>query len=349
MILFLLFYIVAIALVAFSYLSERNVFQNVVQFFLILWLSVLPGFRALSVGTDTQNYYDLILGRFDYSKLISFGVEPGFSLFIVIVNKLHLEEYSFFILSIIFNFFFVKSIFRYKDNKVVMIVSFLTYSMLYFSSFNIVRQAIAVSIFIFALSYLKNKQYIIYSIYGFLALMFHYSAIFVFFFMFISFFSKIRKIMFLFAFIFPFFYNFFVDQLLNYYSGITDSDKSTIYQNASQQLGGRFFVLVNILVVFICFLVLRKREDAFLEVSLLLFMISMWVNISFLGLLYEGPGRLVVYSYAALILVWPKFINQFKNDQRPALTFMVSIFMISFFLINIMISNAHQVFPYFFI
>lgn len=152
------------------YTSQK---KNTLMFcFLLLWL--LAVFKGLTVGTDASMYYQFFKSE-NYEIF-----EPGISFIYNIANKYNNYILFSFIVYLIFLFFISKGIEKNCPNYLISILFFiLTY--VYLTSFNQVRQLIAVSlIFCFINFLLSKKDRYKFVVIILIALLFHRSAIFLF-------------------------------------------------------------------------------------------------------------------------------------------------------------------------
>ncbi len=137
-------------------------------------MAFVGGFRD-GVGTDffsyKQQFYEIIERRGWY---INF--EPGFRLMINIIDKVSGSyQVMFLIMSCLTCFFYYKFIEEYSKNFSVSTLLFLCLGPFYLSTFNGIRQALAVSMFLYSLKYL-NKETWKYILIILIASTFHFTA-----------------------------------------------------------------------------------------------------------------------------------------------------------------------------
>lgn len=137
-------------------------------------LTFLVGLRY-RVGTDTLSYMD------EYNKYpISYFKDKyliGWYLFIALCKSLHL---SFTFVQLVLAFFTNIAVFSFlKRYSRHLFSSILLYYVVVFPilNFEILRQAVCISIFLLTFSFLENKQYLKYYLYIGIACLFHYSAL----------------------------------------------------------------------------------------------------------------------------------------------------------------------------
>lgn len=161
-----------------SSISEIFIARNNITLF--LWFVILLGlavFKGVNVGVDYPMYYDFFLHK-TYIGLI----EPGVS-FIYDVAERYDNFFIFsFCIYFLILFFIFQGIKRNSPNYLISILLFIV-MYVYFTSYNQLRQMIAVSIIFCFVNYLltnKKTDRIKYLFVILIALLFHNSAIFIF-------------------------------------------------------------------------------------------------------------------------------------------------------------------------
>ncbi len=153
---------------------------NLYNIVLFLPLFILGAFRAETVGGDLNNYIPAfidICNEESVADVLASGYEPGYSLmnkFIGYVSsnpRFLLVCTSF--LSLIGPCYMIT---KYSNNILVSVIMFCMMGF-YTTTFNLVRQSIAVSIFFLSIPYLINRNRIKYILCSILAISMHYSAI----------------------------------------------------------------------------------------------------------------------------------------------------------------------------
>lgn len=162
---------------------KRNVKIKIERFIvglgIILVLSLLCGFRSYEVGTDTSaiylpyyyNKYCINNVAYEGTEYLFYGIlKVGYFLFHSYTGVLCLISF----LTLTFAFIGLS----YFKNRVSLPLAMLIYvSFIYFESFNIMRQILALSIIVFAFRYLEKKHYFIYLLWCFVAAFVHNSSI----------------------------------------------------------------------------------------------------------------------------------------------------------------------------
>lgn len=119
----------------------------------------IAGFRDTSVGTDTQNYYEI----YEYFRLETyppwFTIEPGWRIINNLAVKIHAGYSLVVFLASLFTLVPIfLTIWKYSDRPFVSVLFFYLL-FFYFQSFNVARQMIAIAIMFSAYNdYLHGKK-----------------------------------------------------------------------------------------------------------------------------------------------------------------------------------------------
>lgn len=160
-------------LIAVTLLLLRNNNNKYVVAAIFLLLFLVSAFRGISVGTDTNNYYQLYKGT-----AVSVRLEPGFALFFLGCRALGVPYR---VILVIFSFimFSLMYLFTMTEKKRPLMIMLFFFLLGYcFSFFNVTRQVLAAGILLFAYRN-REKQGSIYlfALYIVLAMLLHKSAI----------------------------------------------------------------------------------------------------------------------------------------------------------------------------
>ena len=176
---------VALLISAFVALLIQNRLSNkgstIVFYLFELLIISLIGFRDISIGIDTYNYYSIYkhcgqLG-FDYIDEITFSSELGFSLLNIVANKIGLSWSLFCILcASIYVIPIFELIRRKSENKFFSLLLFILAGYFFFPM-STVRQSIAIGICIIAYLLFDNKRLLFAVLVTLCASSFHVSAI----------------------------------------------------------------------------------------------------------------------------------------------------------------------------
>lgn len=306
--------------------------------FIILW--VISGIRY-EVGTDFSFYYTYI----NVVKSIDIkNNEYGMWLLGSFINSFTNNGQVFILItSLIIIFFLFKTI---EKNSTYPEISILLLFGLgfYFTSLNILRQYIALSIVFYSLKYLFDKKYWRYSFLILLATMFHYSAIIAFGLIIVTKIQKqsiVNRILTILAFVcFLAFYNKILLFLIpSQYSGYEDSE----FLNK----GANFIFFILYLVITIILHIFRKQLVQLNEKNeYYLFLILIGTGISLLGTQSLIIQRLASYFTISAIIILPDLIKIVKDKNLRIIAYL-GIVGISFVGMYLFLSrNLGEVLPY---
>ncbi len=147
--------------------------------------TLLTASRAMTVGTDTVNYYysaKKIISYLSISSIIhGYYIEPGYGLLEFISMKWFGDYHFIFVIESIVLLVGLFSFIHNFEDKISVPLSFLVFFVFYYNtSLNISRQFIAVGIGLYATKYLLNDMYIKYMICCLVACLFHSTGIMLF-------------------------------------------------------------------------------------------------------------------------------------------------------------------------
>lgn len=316
--------------------------------FSVLSLSFLQGYKNLSVGTDTPMYYDIFNNGIE-NTIYENNIEPLFAIYCGILRVFNLEEHGFFFIALLSNLLFLLSISNLKRGKFLAVITFISFSTLYFFGFNVIRQYLALSIIAFSFSYLFAEKYLKYIFFVIIASLLHYSAIFGAFFAILFYF--IKKYGFIFSvivsFVFPFLYNIFLLKIIEILTKITSKENYNNYIELQSVSGGRFLSFIYFLFcIFLLVFRIRTKDEKFDFLICIFFcFFSFYLNINYFLLSYEGPGRVIVYTYLSLLFCFSYIKYGNVNLKILTILFLLLFFIVVFYF-NFMIMNYHEVFPY---
>lgn len=179
---YLIIYAASIILAFFSQAKIPKIIRKLLVVFLVLTLSYLLLIRDSSIGTDTENYIFMLTimeeSVTSVAALTALNIEPGFVLSSYFLKLILNNDFIvLFCFALITYGFYIKGAIKNNLNLAIFIAAIFSYTGLYFMSFNVIRQCIALSIIFFGINFLtsnSNKKFIITCL---VAAIFHYSAI----------------------------------------------------------------------------------------------------------------------------------------------------------------------------
>ena len=302
--------------------------KEISYYFILIGLICLSGFRY-KVGGDTFMYMEEFPNLPDLSGLANYetGVnkrQPLWVLFAAISKSISQEFYILqFFHAIIVN----TLIFRFiKENTKYVFTSILLYYIGYYCYFNfeILRESIAISIFLFSIKYLLNKKWVVYFSLSFIAFLFHFSAVILFLFPLLLNlkFSFLRAlILFSLGIFFSKYFSAFVDSV-NLVGGFVTSMKD--YVEYSPSLWGVIFIIITYIVYPT---IIYKTLDSYLKIkSNLYFFLNIYILIGAATGFFFIFFRFLNYLTPILFIFLSEFLQGFfrKKDLRPIRIFVAT-------------------------
>lgn len=183
----MLFYLVIFAIsVSLFHLASKQSYRKIgfwlIYLLFILLLSLIEGCRDLTIGTDLDvygiRYFDDARRSHHLTQhIFDFEGEWGFHAFMWLCSRLSSDIHVMLFVLALLKIVLVSSAFlKMKKclNSTLLMFSYLCFS--YVTGFNIMRQAFAASVVIFALPYLLDKKWLPYFSLSLLAMTLHSSA-----------------------------------------------------------------------------------------------------------------------------------------------------------------------------
>jgi len=332
---------------------RNNYLRQFIKTSIIVVLTLFTGMRNISVGTDSAMYGDYFLRNWDYIQWIKGGTEIGFSSIIKLIQLIGLDNYLYFfiVFSLIFNVVVINAIYKISKNIPLSIVIFMTFSDLYIFSFNVMRQSIAVAFVMLSIYYMfesKNRKMYLMLV---LAVCFHYSAICAF--IFPVAYRMIEKrpfILYLIAAFLIVMFTLITSQLYVYLSLITGADRYTAYNQmiTSATDPKKFMLDLFLLICFVCCFLYQKINSKKENFILFLFFCFTCCSfcITFLGLRYEGAGRVIWYFSFSSIFLFPIVINNSKSMTKMLYSLVLSCMLLLYTTYMMNKFNPHEILPY---
>lgn len=164
---------VILLLALYSHPNINSKGKNTIANIVAIILTYFSGFRD-GLGQDYLNYKDIIQQN---DRVYSY-TEPLFTLMVKLVaDSLFTEVFFFLFFAFITNFIIIKVFNRY-NNFQVMVFIYLSFTIFYFNTFNIVRQFASAAIILYAFKYIEERAFFKYIIIILIASSIHLSAFF---------------------------------------------------------------------------------------------------------------------------------------------------------------------------
>lgn len=295
-------------------LAKLNVKDNKVFVLFTFILSIIVGFRSENVGTDTLSYILYYENNYNF-------MEWGWNLFVLISRHLGISPYFFnFIVATISLSLVAFTIHNEVENRMQALFFFYALGF-YFLMFNGMRQMLAVSSVIFALSYLHNGKYKYFLIIVLLTSLIHSSSLYVLPLIFINrfSFSKSRLIILLLTSLllgFVMSEELFVSLAGRYAHDVTETSSWGGFRE-SLTLVYIFLIVQNVFLVYIYFSSSKILKNNF---WMKIFIVSMILS-NLLIRLTLGPRLIYYFSISQIIL----FTYYKKNSLLAYLLFVYAL------------------------
>lgn len=334
-----------------SLISKRGIvlIGSLVLTFIIL--SIIGGIRV-DVGVDYTTYRNLqipmtLAGNYTI-------VEPLSTVIILIGAKLGSYQYIFAIFHCLIIYFSLKAIFDNSEN--ISFSIFLLFTTGFFnSSMNLIRQSVAIAIFLYALKYIFDKKFIKYTFWIIVAVMFHKTAII---YLPIYFLNKIKlskKILVVLG-ISIVLLSLIIENLLNFITTYFDIYRN--YWGAAERLtknnsSGTYWIL-NIFVLFVMIILVeiyRYKYKEFINSKLAIYIYIQIIAISIMlfSVVTYVPNfdrLLVMFSYVQIISLPSFFKLKPHGTLKKLLLIGIVIIFIASYVQLIILQNIGGTFPY---
>jgi len=342
-------------LVFISELLAKTKYSKLGSF--IYWSAFILPFaisaNRYGIGTDYFHYVELYQELEGYNNIFSaiqnIPYEPGWIILNFAVKVIFDNyQYIFIISSALTMFFIFKTLEYYRGTIYVWFGILIFLTTLYNASFNIIRQVLAAAILLFAIKYIREKKFLIFTIFTMLAASFHYSAIIYFPMYWIlnksrnnswNTFKKISAILICIIIVLMF---------ENVFDLITNIDIFSKYSNYLIDLSKTSFgaTISSVPIMLLILINLKQLKNNAIGNDLVFLSFAGFV-LSFLISLNMYIGRLVIYFTMTQILIIPMIIKMEANKNLKFLyTWLIVVYYFSLFTYNIIIHNGHQTIPY---
>ncbi|MFQ9927678.1 MAG: EpsG family protein [Anaerobutyricum soehngenii] len=172
--------LLAVVLINGIFFGKKRKWYVFSTFFLIILVAAL---RSTDIAIDLAGHYardyEVIAksGWNAFPQLVTLtGYDPGFIVFCKLIGYISADPQCFVAITSIFIYFSVAVyIYKYSDDVVLETFLFIT-SFMYFMYMNIIAQAIAAAILMWAMKFLIDKKYVYYFILAIIAVSIHGSA-----------------------------------------------------------------------------------------------------------------------------------------------------------------------------
>lgn len=319
---------------------------------IVIVMGIFSAFRGSDEGLDYMNYlnfYNYILKYDDFSLYLKRN-EFGWDYLNYIFASIYIPaEFFFGIITALIMIFFIKGAEKFYYLVPLMILLLLI-SGNYFTTYNTIRQALAVMIFFYSIKFILENNFIYYVFWIAVAYLFHSSALVMlpaFFLRYIQFNQKSVFILYIFSLLFlgnKDIINYSIDFVLHFasssdlflkYLEYSDSERlGTANRMVGSGLGFILRVITDLYILYMSKIVLQK-EPIFKIYFLLYFLSAILSNFFFT---VELVGRLLRYSQINLYVVFASSIYYSSNKyEKYIAVILVGVYVL---LYNYLIYNS---------
>ena len=351
-ILYITVFLIVQILSSLSNILNKSKHTVMARILYILGLSIIifiSGFRYY-VGTDYKNYireYEYVSG-IDLEYISNYRLEVGnilvYKLLYLISANPQVMIFTYSLLTIIITYIAINKIFKDREYS---IAPFIFFTVFLAFTYNGIRQGLAISIGLLAISYLKEhklKKFLLTSIVAFL---FHSSAIILIPYGLIVYFSKNKKILIrtvLFSTVIGFIL-IIAPQVITRISVLSRYAAYLIPDNLQKfSITNLLLISPVIVMLILCWKKMNKYEDGNIVV------LALWINgiiLDLIGNVARYVNRISLYFTICLVCVVPIIIKSFESKKvRYVLTIIFTIYFIAYFIFDFYIRGRQEIFPY---
>lgn len=334
MIYYISFYFISIILLLLNEIYKSKIF-----IYILLIISFVFSALRYDAGYDYFSYLNLIT----YGKNFSFENIEFLNKYLIEISRyLSYPQAYYIITSFIYILFMSLGFYNLNKLDSITIVMFIFFIGSYLTSFDIIRQMVAVSIIFYATTNLIRKKYIISIFFSFVAYGFHRSSIaFIPIILFFYFFSqkKYGLLTYFSFFIISILSSNFIIEILEitgfYYSYISSGGNDT---------GEKTYLMLCFIVFALFVLSKTKEQTKFFWISFNLFFLGFLAYTIFLPFGYFAT-RISYFLFPWGFVAWSELISNSKNNKIPLKIF-IYIFSTSIFFLTLYISSFATENPY---
>lgn len=351
--------IILIALFFCLFLKDENKKQKkIVIAIMVILLSLLSGLRHYTIGNDTGNYLrhfeQITIYGADAIKMSSF--EIGYNVFEYLVSFFSSNYNVFlFIVSLVINTSVGVFIYKYSRKAMFSFVLFILLRF-FFGEMNIIREYLAIAVFLTSMKYIENRKLIKFSIVTIIASLFHTSSLFAFaiYFLYDMKLTPLKKYVLLVfcagvcAFLYPLAIQ--MTSLLGVYGKYIPR----FYD--SDELGNIIMTIISVVIYVFYHVVRRKYADGVMKEDVIeRKRLDFYENILFTIILLNTIAirisifdRVVLYFQMFYIIAIPNIIKMISNPKRRLLWYIIVLvcFFAYFVTIIYLRPNWNNVNPY---
>lgn len=333
----------------FSVKSANKCFRALFYFFALL-IAVLFAAIRYKVGTDYSTYVSMCKGlwKTSFAEIIAdfkFESTPvGVFIFAKIAQLFNSVEVFFLLFALAIFIPVSRVIIEYKDSVSVFLMSFAFLTTLYTTGFNIMKQAVAVSISLYAVQSVFDRNPLKFAFWGVVACCFHPTALIVFP---IYFLGKTYDKKFMLA----------QGRVALFIVGTIIL--LLIYPTILSAIGGRFEEYLSnggegnnytVILITLWFLLMLGFSNQLIEED---YRNALYIVLFFIGLLFELLGfkspyikRVALYFLAFDIILIPQMVKIFAKQYESIMSFVVYLYYVLLFFVDFYLLQHSNIIPY---
>jgi hypothetical protein len=319
---------------------EKKAFNRRAFWIPLILLSILPGVRSSSIGTDTENYVYKYIVKYDPNYYeFNENVEIGYQLLDRFILQFADNYFWLLFLTAFFIVFsYLRLIKKYSTNYVFSVTLFVTLG-LYIFLFNGLRQALAMAIMTYSVKYLIEKKLIAYFLICLVASMFHMSALIM---LPIYFIINFRLNTFYKITLLALIVSIFSFDVVQYVA--QNNQRYETYADGGE-IRGLYTMLFYLFIAAFIFLAKIKykiSDELFVKFSDLYFSgVVILIAVSLLGANPSGPQRIIAFFAWPLLILLPIVFHRINNKL---VSFVFLSFCILYYYLSLL--NFGDLFPY---
>lgn len=327
----------------YDFFNEKNsLFFKLLQFIPFLFLSLVVGFQD-KVGVDYSEYVEIYKNSLNINYLKS-PIEPGLLFIFKLLNYFQFNSRVMLVfislLTYLFIYLFIRDI--KMNNKWILILLFFAFGGIYFQSFNLISQMLAVSMFLFSTKYIRERKLFKYVLMIFLGALIHKSILLLLPFYLIDKF-KLNKGFYLVIIFFAITTNYIINIIFfilnNFFVfgyNVYLNHSANVYNKMDFTLGHVFTLTILILSVFLIDTNLISRTR---KIYLNLGYIYILINFSTMNFMTFNRMRLYFRFFYLFIIIEIYLSLKDRIDKKIAGSYIIFIILLSFYNIYNLLFN----------
>lgn len=351
----LIFYIMAFSFSALiinyaSKISERKSLTRISIIIIGLMIPIIIGGVRYKVGTDYTNYIDSynVFKNYSIDQMFESQTEIMFGIILKVATLFDNPQILFWIFSFLTVIVMYLSI---KDNSQKLSIGLMMFIFLflnYTTSFNIIRQALAVVIVVYAYKFVFSRELVKFLCTMLIASMFHITAI-----LFIPFYwinssnVKVKKITQVFLAILLLIIISQYGNFMSVLSNISGFERFESYADINNSIGNNREIIINTILLAIISILKKPLEeyDSRNKLYIYFYFIS-WI-LTFTGFISPYVKRIALYFEMSIIFLLATIPKITKNKYQKVLAeFLIILYVLGMFTISAYILKQGDIIPY---